>query len=76
MIVHWIWLATRPGVNDRVKIELVRHFYDPESVYFADSDSYNSIEGLTPEGKAALEDKDLHPAEEILEACDGKICIF
>ena len=70
MIVHWIWLATRPGVNDRVKVELVRHFHDPESVYFADADSYDPIEGLTPEGKAALLDKDLRPAEEILEACD------
>ena len=70
MIVHWIWLATRPGVNDRVKATLVRHFHDPESVYFADPDSYTAIEGLTPEGKAALEDKYLRPAEEILEECD------
>lgn len=70
MIVHWIWLATRPGVNDRVKVELVRHFQDPEAVFFADSDSYFPIDGLTLEGKAALEDKDLRPAEEILDACD------
>lgn len=70
MIVHWIWLATRPNISDRVKVELVRHFQDPEAVFFADSDSYRAIDGLSPEGKAALEDKNLRQAEEILNQCD------
>ena len=70
MIVHWIWLATRPGIQDRVKVELVRHFQDPENVYFADPDSYRNIEGLSAEGIASLKDKDLSPAEKILDACD------
>lgn len=72
MLVHWIWLATRPDVNDRVKVELLRHFQDPEAVFFADSESYLPVEGLTPEGKKALEDKDLRPAERILRQCDEK----
>lgn len=70
MIVHWIWLATRHGIGDRMKIELVRHFEDPENVYFADPDSYRQIEGLSPEGVESLKDKDLKPAERILDACD------
>ena len=69
MIVHWIWLATRPSVSDRLKVELVRHFQDPENIYFADPDSYRSIEGLSPEALASLQDKDLTPAEQILEEC-------
>ena len=69
MLVHWIWLATRPCMQDRIKVELLRQFQDPEAVFFADGDSYAQIEGLTPEGKAALEDKDLRPAEKILEDC-------
>ena len=69
MIVHWIWLATRNAVSDRLKVELLHHFQDPENVYFADPDSYRQIEGLSPEGLEALKDKDLRPAEKILEDC-------
>ena len=69
MIVHWIWLATRPGISDRVKVELVHHFQDPENVYFADPDSFRQIEGLTAEGLEALKNKDLRPAEKILDDC-------
>ena len=69
MLVHWIWLATRPSVSDRTKVELLRHFQDPEAVYFADGESYGQIEGLTAEGQEALRDKDLKPAEKILRDC-------
>ncbi len=69
MIVHWIWLSTRPHISDRVKVELVRHFQDPEAIYFADTDSFSHIEGLTEEGKTALSDKDLAAAEKILRDC-------
>ena len=69
MLVHWIWLATRAHINERVKVELVRHFQDPEAVYFADAASYLQIEGLSEEGKAALADKCLTEAEKILCQC-------
>ncbi len=69
MIIHWIWLSTRPHINERVKVELVRRFQDPEAVYFADAESFAQIEGLSPEGKAALLDKDLQDAEKILRDC-------
>lgn len=69
MIVHWIWLATRPGISDRLKTELVRHFQDPENIYFADPESYRAMEDLSAEGLDALKDKDLSRAEQILEDC-------
>lgn len=69
MLVHWIWLATRTGISDRVKVELVRRFQDPETVYFSDDGAYLQVEGLTPEGRDALMDKNLHQAEQILEDC-------
>lgn len=69
MLLHWIWLAHRPGVNDRVKLALLRHFRDPEDIFFADDGAYDYVEGLTQEAKDALLDKDLTGAEEILEAC-------
>lgn len=69
MLVHWIWLAHRPGVNDRVKVALMQHFRDSEDIFFADSGAFDHIEGLSEEARQALRDKDLLPAEEILEAC-------
>lgn len=66
MLVHWIWLAHRPGVNDRMKAELLQHFSDPEDIYFADEDAFSHIDGLTKEQHQALRDKDLTLAEKIL----------
>ena len=68
MLIHWIWLATRPHVADWVKSELVRHFGDAEGVYFAGD--HSGIEGLTQEGIESLKDRDLVPAQEILDQCD------
>ena len=70
MLIHWIWLATRPSIHDRVKAELIRMFQDPEAVFYADAESFCQIDGLTPAGKTALADKDLRSAMEILDACD------
>ena len=70
MIVHWIWLATRQSISDRVKAELLRHFQDPENIYFADPDSYRVIEELSPEGMESLKDKNLTDSQEILDECD------
>ena len=69
MLVHWIWLATRPHVSDRIRAELLRHFRDPEAIYFADQGSYEIAEDLTKEGAEALCDKNLHESEKILESC-------
>ena len=72
MIVHWLWLATRPDISDRLKAKLVRHFEDPESIYFADPESYREVEELSQEGLDALKDKDLSRGEQILAECRQK----
>ena len=69
MLLHWIWLAHRPGVGDRMKVRLLQHFRDPEDIYFADGESYRHVEGMTPEAAEALKDKDISAAEAVLEAC-------
>lgn len=69
---HWLWLAHHPGLSDRMKQILMAHFEDPEDIYFADSGSFAHVEGLTAEAAEALKDKDLGPAEKILEACQWK----
>ena len=69
MLLHWIWLAHRPGVGDRMKVRLLQHFQDPEDIYFADGESYRHVEGMTPEAAEALQDKELASAETILVSC-------
>lgn len=69
MLIHWIWLAHRPGVNDRMKVRLLQHFRDPEDIFYADAEAFDHIEGLTGEAKASLGDRDLSGAERILADC-------
>ena len=71
MLVHWIWLAHRPGLGPRTRVELLRHFRDPEAVYFADEEALGNLE-LSTEARAALLDKNLDASEKILEQCRKK----
>ena len=66
MLVHWLWLAHRPGLTDCMKAELLRHFSDPEDIYFAEKDAFSHIEGLNREMVQALADKNLTMAEKQL----------
>ena len=69
MLIHWIWLATRPHMNDRDKLSVLQHFGDPEDVFYADPESYASVEDMTQTMAEALQDKDLHEAGAILRSC-------
>ena len=70
MLVHWIWLATRQSVSDRMKVELLRHFQDPEEIYYAREGDFRHIEGLSEEGLSSLSDKSLQQAEAVLHQCN------
>lgn len=70
MLIHWIWLAHRPKVTDRLKALLLRHFQDPEGVYFADSAALAQVEGMNQEAAASLQDRNLEEAQKILERCE------
>lgn len=72
MRIHWIWLAHRPGVTDRMKAILLEHFSDPEDIYFAEESAFRGISGLTDHALEGLKDKSLAQAEEILNDCDRK----
>lgn len=71
MLVHWIWLAHRPGFSPRTRVELLEHFRDPEAVYFSDEKALGQL-GLSAEAMAALLDKDLDSSEKVLEDCRKK----
>ena len=67
MLIHWIWLAHRPGVSDRMKQVLLEHFSDAEDIYC--SDSFQHIPDLTEKALEGLMDKSLISSQEILEEC-------
>ena len=69
MLIHWIWLATRPDMTDREKVRLLEHFRDPEDIYFADAQAYAGVEEITEAAVLALKDKNLLPAEQVLADC-------
>lgn len=72
MLIHWIWLATRDGLNDREKLAVLEHFRDPEDAYFADDASYGLIKEISSKGQTSLRDKDLQAAEKVLAECSQK----
>lgn len=79
MLIHWIWLATRPDLSDRQKLAVLDRFRDPEEIFYAEKASFFNIESLTQVGAEALCDKDLTHAKEILNDCVEKgiqICTF
>lgn len=68
MLVHWIWLATRPILNAGEKAMLLRHFGDPEEVFYADLDACKEL-NLPEKKRTVLKDKELSEAEAIQRAC-------
>ena len=44
MLIHWIWLATRPNMNDREKLAVLEHFGDPEDAFCADQEALKGME--------------------------------
>lgn len=72
MLVHWIWLAHRPEVNNRLKAQLLEHFSDPEELYCADQEALRYVEGMTKRAFESLQDKSLAQAEQILAKCAEK----
>ena len=78
MLVHWIWLANRPDLNEREKVSLLQHFQDAEEIYYAQSQQLQPL-GWSGEALDALLDKDLTEARKILDDCsdeDIRICTY
>lgn len=68
MLVHWIWFA-QLNIPDAAKTALMERFSDPEELYFSD---ISALEEISDSVREALEKKDLHDAEKILQACQDK----
>lgn len=74
MLLHWLWLADRPGVKDAVKNALLHFLSDPEALYYCKKEDLikAQIPGLTQEMLDSLLDKDLSSAGKIMESCMEK----
>lgn len=72
MLIHWIWLTTRPHLTDRGLLVLMQHFQDAEELYYAPATFYDKIQALRPEARESLKDKSLAEAEKILQECVAK----
>lgn len=72
MLVHWIWLATRPNVSDRIKQELIMRMHDPEDIFYAEAEDYRILPELTDAVCQSLMDKSLDKAWNIIETCKRK----
>ena len=66
---YWVWLQTLHGVSDPLKLALLEHFSSPEEVYFAEEQDYYQVEGIPREQAAALLNKSLSRAEQVLADC-------
>ena len=72
MLVHWIWLATRTGLNDREKMALLQHFHDPEDIYYAEDGVLFEEQEISETGRESLKDRNLTACHGILEECNRK----
>lgn len=71
-IKYWIWLSALERLKPKTKNLLIEHFSDPLSIYYANESEYSFIPNITKRELEALRDKNLEPAERILEQCDAK----
>lgn len=72
MLLHWIWLAHRPGLTDWAKGKLLEQFGNPEDLFCAPTEKIGEGLNLSPETRASLLDRDLSGAEKILQICKRK----
>ncbi len=69
---YWLWLASRPNLNNQHKLRLLHHFASPENVYFATEEDLAHIETIGRPQLETLADRSLLGAEEILRRCAEK----
>ena len=70
-IKYWLWLATMPGVSNRIKLNLLEHFdNDPEDIYYGEREEYLLVEGMTKPAAEALGNKSMRTADRVLGDCE------
>ncbi len=70
MLQYWVWYALLPELSNNRKRHMLEVFSDPETIY--KMKDYREYPLLTEEEIAALNQKDLQPAREIMGKCEEK----
>ena len=69
-ILNWIWLSTKfPYASPHIDTINEYFGYDADKAYFATSDDYAKIPGLSPKYITSLSDKSLDEARKIFDWC-------
>ena len=68
-VLYWIWLSTRPRLGAKGLRGLLESFGRPDALFAADAEALKRA-GIAPGLRTALLDKDLKPAQAILQACE------
>lgn len=72
MLVHWVWLHLLKDLTHRQKKAILQRCPDPEVLYRADEKTLWRIEDISSDIVDALMQKDLRPAQRILDDCKEK----
>ena len=67
---YWVWLSECRGLPLSMRLRLLEHFGSPENVFYAETDDYLHVEGMTPRLAATLSDKSTAEADRILGECE------
>ena len=65
-ILHWVWLATLPGISARKAVRLLDELGDPLDIYNASKEQLANVSELTRTDIETLSDKSLKRADKIL----------
>ena len=67
---HWLWLSTRGPAPGMYAARILERFGTPEAAFFAGEADCGQIPGLPGSVRAALLDKSLEEADDILARCE------
>lgn len=69
MLKYWLWLTSMLGVSNQTRLALLRHFENPENIFYAEEADLKMVEGLKQGEIATVLEHNLNPADHILEDC-------
>ena len=69
---YWVWLASVDGVRPITLCRMAEHFGGPMEAYFALEERLDEIDGITPQERKLLADRNLERTERILAVCQQK----
>ena len=67
MLAHWIWLSTKPAIQERTALNILQSFPDISALYHARD--YSCVEGITKKVVSQLMDKSLDYASAVIQLC-------